>query len=237
MHPESRRDLDLFCTALVGRGGWGNWPTEEPGAVLYNIVEGCLDRGTLAGAARDYVYRVLMRAVDMKADIDEHTAQFGADRVHDVFDVIHEFREVQESRDAAERLNWARKHPTLAACDPANDPRWLLKVTHQKYGKQPNGKPEVEAWLYATKDEMAEIGADGRWPGSAAFHALHRDGGPALTLWSRRYDGPFEEYWFRHGEHHRDDGPARINYDDAGNVVEERYYLNDIEVTKDALGK
>lgn len=40
-----------------------------------------------------------------------------------------------------------------------------------------------------------------------------------------------EEYKNEDGVYHREDGPAKIWYDENGNVNNKEYYLNDIEYT------
>jgi hypothetical protein len=223
MNPDSRRDLDVFCTAYVQRGGMGNHAVEGPGSVLYGTVEDCLQRRTLPGEAREYVYRLLVRA-----GIEAEEAAGAADHVHDVFHIISEFREV-ESHGPGE-LEWARQLPLLEACDPATDLRWKGKVVHKKYENS-----GAEVWLYASKQELEEAQLDRFWFASAAFPYLHREDGPALILWSQRWDGPWEEYWFRHGERHREDGPAYIMYGGPGEIIEQRYYLHDRQVQPEAL--
>jgi hypothetical protein len=55
---------------------------------------------------------------------------------------------------------------------------------------------------------------------------LHREDGPALTLF-RVQDNTVEYYaWYRHGELHRENEPARIFISDKGKIYEKQWYNN-----------
>ena len=56
---------------------------------------------------------------------------------------------------------------------------------------------------------------------------LHRDDGPAISVYSKNHNITNEVYYLN-GKKHRDDGPAVIKYSYAGNVLSEIYYKNDV---------
>lgn len=64
----------------------------------------------------------------------------------------------------------------------------------------------------------------------------HREDGPA-KIWYNE-DGSIElEEWYINGECHRESGPAVTTYDNCGNIIEESFYLNDAEVTELQIAK
>ena len=64
---------------------------------------------------------------------------------------------------------------------------------------------------------------------------LHRVGGPAIEKCKDFMSARLMDIYFIHGNMHRSNGPARVEYDPKGEeVLEESYYINNKRYTKAA---
>ncbi|MEQ1504063.1 MAG: hypothetical protein ABMB14_17605, partial [Myxococcota bacterium] len=213
MTPQTRKDLDTFCTAFIDRGGMGNGPSEMPARILYAIAANDSEVG--AGEAAAYVKRFLARA-----GVEDQKIGWVFDDVSDTIRIVQDYLSQTGEIDTA--LEWARRQPVHKAADPAMDPRWSRPALNFTRGAS------VQAWIHATKEELDETGlASGAWAGGSMFWMCHREHGPAVTLYYS--EGPnkgkvWEEYWIRHGELHRDGGlPAIVAYDRDDSVMREEW--------------
>lgn len=69
-----------------------------------------------------------------------------------------------------------------------------------------------------------------------------RRGGGPTSVWYYEDDISksnilISESWKRRGEYHREDGPAIIRWDEKGNLINEKFFLNDKQLDGDELDK
>ncbi len=219
MEKQLRDELDLFCTAFLKWGVWGN-PGSEPEIILNTIAADNARRDLehseyvrpVSGEVGDYVATVLRREGFKGDDLDEIRRE-----VIDIFDVIT--CSIAFERRGREALDWQRTLPLHKATDPASDPRWKLKPRRLVFR---SFEGETHAWVYASDAELKEhnIVVPDHGPCGLDRHLLHRDDGPAFI--SYRNGKVVEEWWVCRGRYHRTDGPAHTYYECR------KWYLDDI---------
>lgn len=220
MDKQLRDELDLFCTAFLKWGVWGN-PGSEPEIILNTIaVDNALRDLEHSDYVRPmcdtvgrYVATVLRREGFKGEALDEIRR-----KVTNIFDIVT--CSIAFERRGREALDWQRTLPLHKATDPASDPRWKLKPRRLVFR---SFESETHAWVYASDAELKEhdIVVPHRSLGMLDIHLLHRDDGPALIFYHNKK--VVEEVWVYKGRMHRTDGPAHTLYG-----AYRRWYLDDI---------
>lgn len=210
-------ELNLLCTALLSRGGWGNDWYEPPQKVLLELARACFERDLDVGEhCGEYVSDVLKRAGRPTEEVEEARAH-----VRDTLTTIHAFLSYEQAPE--DYLAWQRSLPLHRACDPMSDPRWQKAPAAWKFTR----RTKATAYLCTTKEEWKETFGDlDAWPAYPAMKWCHREDGPALTLYYTEGGTVWEEYWYRFGVPHREGGPQRTIYDRDGTILEERWMEN-----------
>ena len=214
MDSQFRDDLNMLATALLHRGGWGNYDVDQPQQLVWEIATDAAERGQkiLWGDVGAHLETVLVAG-----GRSETTAIKWACRARDQMAAI--VKAAEHRRRGLRRLPHLRTIDLHPACDPSSWPRWSEVPVRQSWD---SGR--IVTYACVLPGDVIDDRPLNRYP-EEITDLLHRDDGPAFhSFFDQTGTTPQDTVWYRHGRVHRADGPAIVYRFPDGTVRREAWY-------------